>query len=224
MEAITRSAWAQEVPQPVSMAMHVHSSFSEGTASMNAQLAEAQAMDVDVVWWTDHDWRAMGHGYRSVVHFSGFTETENGNDPLIWIQSRTGSLSSSSATIDPSRVSPSDPAATSSLRLAATGSTTSYAFMRVTADSSKARDNLRGTIGGQVLTFDVFPESISKNVFLELKIKLSKQPAAGGRVAGSYSIVYRVGGSDAPGDPPGCWTGGLCRANGPGGSVDHADP
>ena len=198
-DALTSAAWAQEVPHPVSMAMHVHSSFSEGTGSMAAQLAEATLSDVDVVWWTDHDWRMAGHGYRALVHFSGFTETENGNDPLTWLQVKSGSLSSSSAAIDPARFSPNDPLATASLRLAATGSGTTFAMMRCTADGSKARENLKGTIGGQVLTFDVFPESIGTDAFLEVRIKLSNQPASGGRAAGAYTLIYRVGGTDAPG-------------------------
>jgi hypothetical protein len=197
-EALTRAAWAQEVPLPVSMAMHVHSSFSEGTGSMAAQLAEATLSDVDVLWWTDHDWRMSGHGYRSVVHFSGFTETENGN-PLTWTQAKSGSLSSSSASIDVTKVAPTDPSATSSLRLAATGSGSAFAMMRCTADGSKARENLKGTIGGQALTFDVFPESIGTNAFLEVRIKLSNQPASAGRAAGAYTLIYRIGGTDAPG-------------------------
>jgi hypothetical protein len=198
-ETLTRASWAQEVPQPLSMAMHVHSSFSEGTGSMNAQLAEATLTDVDVVWWTDHDWRMAGHGYRSVVHFSGFTETERGNDPLTWTPAKSGSLSSSSATIDPSRLAPTDPLATSSLRLAATGSGGSFALMRCTASDAKARENLKGTLSGQVITFDVFPEAMSSNVFLEIRLKISNQPASDGRAAGAYSLIYRVGGTDAPG-------------------------
>jgi len=76
LAVLQRAAWAQEVPHPVGMAMHVHSSFSEGNASMLAQAYQAQLNDVDVLWWTDHDWRMTGHGYRQVVHFSGLTESE----------------------------------------------------------------------------------------------------------------------------------------------------
>ena len=43
-----------------SMALHVHSSFSEQDGSMDAQLFQAASNAVDVLWWTDHDtgWRA----------------------------------------------------------------------------------------------------------------------------------------------------------------------
>ncbi len=39
---------------------------------------------------------------------------------------------------------------------------------------------------------------MSKNVFLELRLKLSNQPASGGRPAGDYTLLYRVGGPDPP--------------------------
>jgi predicted metal-dependent phosphoesterase TrpH len=46
------------------MAMHLHGSFSEGTASMDAHLKQAQRLGVDVLWWTDHDFRVAALGYR----------------------------------------------------------------------------------------------------------------------------------------------------------------
>ena len=51
------------------MAMHVHLSFSEGTGSMAWQLAHAQASQIPVVWWTDHDFRmeAWVYGTRSIA-------------------------------------------------------------------------------------------------------------------------------------------------------------
>ena len=42
---------------PVSMAMHLHACFSEGTASMDTHLDQARRTGVDVVWWTEHDFR-----------------------------------------------------------------------------------------------------------------------------------------------------------------------
>src|SRR5689334_25123774 len=38
-----------------SMAMHVHSSFSEQDGSMDSQLFQATKNSMDVLWWTDHD-------------------------------------------------------------------------------------------------------------------------------------------------------------------------
>jgi hypothetical protein len=37
--------------------MHVHGSFSEGMGSMEWHTAQAAALGLDAIWWTDHDWR-----------------------------------------------------------------------------------------------------------------------------------------------------------------------
>jgi hypothetical protein len=55
------------VHDPVSMAMHIHGSFSEGIASMDAHLEQARRNGVDVIWWTDHDFRREAHGYRQAI-------------------------------------------------------------------------------------------------------------------------------------------------------------
>jgi len=43
--------------QLISAALHMHSSFSEGSGSMEWQLDKAMQNGVDLIWWTDHDWR-----------------------------------------------------------------------------------------------------------------------------------------------------------------------
>ena len=55
---------------PVSMAMHIHSAFSEQYGSMQGHLLQAQQNAVDVIWWTDHDYRMSGLTYRKTVHFT----------------------------------------------------------------------------------------------------------------------------------------------------------
>jgi hypothetical protein len=54
-----------------SMAMHVHSSFSEQDASMDSQLFQASKNSADVLWWTDHDTRMDGIGYSSCRPVAG---------------------------------------------------------------------------------------------------------------------------------------------------------
>ena len=61
-----------------SMAMHVHSSFSEQSASMDSQLFQASTNSVDVLWWTGHDARMDGIGYRATVHFTSLTKESGG--------------------------------------------------------------------------------------------------------------------------------------------------
>jgi hypothetical protein len=51
-----------------SMAMHVHSCFSEQSGPMDNQLFQAAVNSVDVLWWTDHDYVMNQTGWRDVVH------------------------------------------------------------------------------------------------------------------------------------------------------------
>jgi hypothetical protein len=183
---------------PVGMAMHVHASFSEGKGSMEAQLTEAKANGVDVLWWTEHDWRMSGHRYRKVVHFDGLTESEDGV-PWTWVAAKSGSLSQSSGAIVTSPASPLDSNAPASLRITATGSGTGFAYNRYKADASKARQNLNASLAGQTVAIEVFPQQIGPDAFMEIQVVTSRRPAKGGRQAGLYILSYRLGGSAAAG-------------------------
>src|SRR4051812_44594848 len=124
------SAEAAAVPGQscVSMAMHIHSSFSEQTASMNAQLDQAQINDVNVLWWTDHDHRMQQGRYRAEVHFSSLTDEAPGGKAWIWRQQTTGLLTADSGggVVD-SPASPNDPVAAGSLSLTARSTSTTAA-------------------------------------------------------------------------------------------------
>jgi hypothetical protein len=60
--------------QAVRMALHIHSSFSEGPATMMTHLDQAQRHKVDVIWWTDHDFRMEGYGYTKAIACDGTAE------------------------------------------------------------------------------------------------------------------------------------------------------
>lgn len=52
--------------------LHLHGSMSEGNASMRAHNTVARELGtVDVLWWTDHDWRIAGHGHVPGLDFDG---------------------------------------------------------------------------------------------------------------------------------------------------------
>jgi len=98
--ALGAGALARRLPtlRPVSMAMHVHASFSEGGswlacgggASMMAQLHQATRNGVDVIWWTEHDWRMQAYGYFDGIAFDGTAE----NGRLEWIVQNEGAVES----------------------------------------------------------------------------------------------------------------------------------
>jgi hypothetical protein len=65
--------------------LHVHGSTSEGSGSMHGHNVEAKRLGdaVDVLWWSDHDWRLSAHTYVTDFHFEhGLGEAEFAPAPL----------------------------------------------------------------------------------------------------------------------------------------------
>jgi hypothetical protein len=180
-----------------SMAMHVHSSFSEQQGSMDAQLHQATANSVDVLWWTDHDFRMDGTEYRDTVHFTSLTKEKGGpgqGAAWDWEVRRSGPLTSNSGGgIVSYPVTPNDPAPHGSLSLTAqtqSGSqTASYGYY---ANCKPAHWNYRDNLTGQSLSIDVLLDPWWSDGYLEMLISTSYHEASGGRPAGLYSLAYRM--------------------------------
>ena len=178
-----------------SMAMHIHSSFSEQSGSMDSQLFQAATNAVDVLWWTDHDYVMNQTGWRDVVHFTSLTSESGGpgqGGPWIWQRTPSGPLASGSGGgIVTSPCSPSDPVAGGSMHLTAKSTTTATAKFGYFANCHPAGWNYRGSLTGQSLTIDVLLTSGWSRGYLELLIATSYHQASQGRPAGLYSLSYR---------------------------------
>ncbi len=125
-----------------SMAMHVHSSFSEQSGSMDSQLFQAASNAVDVLWWTDHDARMDGIGYRKTVHFTSLTKERGApgeGGAWLWTRAESGPLASrSEGGIVHSPSSPNDPVAGGSMHVSAKSRTRARAKLGYYADSHPA--------------------------------------------------------------------------------------
>ncbi len=178
-----------------SMAMHIHSSFSEQSASMQSQLFQAAKNSVDVLWWTDHDSRMVGLGYRRVVHFTSLSSEKGApgqGAAWRWVRTKNGPLTGKShGGIVQYPCSPNDPVVGGSLHLAAESRTTATATYGFYADSHWSGLNYRDNLTGQSLTIDVLLKSGWTRGYLELLIHSSYHEAAGGRPAGDYGLSYR---------------------------------
>jgi hypothetical protein len=178
------------------MAMHVHSSFSEQDGSMDAQLFQATKNSVDVLWWTDHDARMDGIGYRKTVHFTSLTAESGGpgeGGPWTWTKTVSGPLASSSGGgIVTSPASPTDTVAGGSMHLTAKSTSTATATYGYYANCRPGGWNYRDNLTGQSLTIDVLLASGWTRGYLELLITTSYHEALGGRPAGDYSLSYRL--------------------------------
>lgn len=192
-------AGAAPADRLVRMALHVHASFSEGLGSMGSQLQCARDNAVDVVWFTEHDWRMAQHSYRTHVSFDGLVREDEFGRSWIWQPSVTGKPAAYSGGIVTSPVSPRDPSTTpGALRVAATASATGvgdgYLYY---AQSGKSRQNDNGNVTGTQLALEVFAQQTGPDAWGVLRVLLSNHPASGGRPAGQYVIEYRFGAGGA---------------------------
>jgi hypothetical protein len=178
-----------------SMAMHIHTSFSEQSGTMDSQLFQAAKNSVDVLWWTDHDDRMDGIGYRKTVHFTSLTSESGGpgeRGPWTWRKVESGPVASTSGGgIVTTPCSPNDPVVGGSLHLTAKSTSISTAKFGYYADCFPAGWNYRDNLTGQSLIIDVLLTSGWSHGYLEMLIHTSFHEASAGRPAGNYTLSYR---------------------------------
>lgn len=164
---------------PVALAMHLHSSFSEGTASMATHLEQARRVGVDVLFWTDHDFRVSAQGYRRRLGLGGPTDTERGVQ-LSWQRRVEGAVTGPEVTY-------ADGAAT----LAARGSGDGWGWLWL--DAQAWNSTYSGSLADTTVEVELRPLSVGPDACAVLQLDLSYHPASGGRPAGQYRLTYRIG-------------------------------
>lgn len=170
-----------------SMAMHVHSSFSEGTGSMQAQLRQAQALGVDVVWWTDHDFRLQAAGYWDAVGFDGPEEVRAGVE-WTWTPTSEGRLAEGSVTYVPA-LAPDEPGRAMQVLARSDGGTATQLAEAAAWNSTYTR-----TLAATVLELDVrLDRDDGTDGEAVVRVVSSYRPATAGRPAGTYVLEYRLG-------------------------------
>src|SRR5690242_4948906 len=140
-----------------SMAMHIHTSASEQAGSVDSHLYQATQNLVDVCWFTDHDGRMDGRGYRTVVHFTSLTKEKappGEGGPWAWEKQESGPLNTgkSACGIVTNPCSPNDPVAGGALHLAAKSTSSSAAAFGYWGNCRPGGWNYRDNLTGQSLT------------------------------------------------------------------------
>lgn len=192
--ASTARPQAADGTSAYSMAMHIHSSFSEQSGSMDSQLYQAATNAVDVLWWTDHDARMDGTGYRNVTHFTSFSETGGPGlgGPWTWTVAQSGPNTGASAGgIVQTPSSPNDPVQGGALQLIAQSASTSLAKYGYYANCHTGGFNYRDNLTGQSLLIDVLLTSGWSSGYLELLINTSYHQATSTTPAGEYTLSYQ---------------------------------
>jgi hypothetical protein len=158
--------------RPYLAAMHVHGSSSEQNASWESYGPRGQGL-VDVIFMTDHDYRALAERYWTSLQ----------GVPLR--TSFTGSLLQKAATHGEG-----------ALRLLAESSSTSAATAMIAIDDVTTRiiwDRLRTSIAGHSLRHTFGASRLTSGATYEVRVTLSSHPAVGARPAGQYQLWYRFG-------------------------------
>lgn len=157
---------------PVRNAMHVHATWSEGPGSWESQFAQASAIGTDVLWMTDHDFRALA--YKYITSLSG----------VAMVTGQTGSLAQhiTSNTNGVARVvaESASTSAPASVSYATPVHPTAFTLMRVSITGQKL-----------VVTFPAC--RIDAGGMYEVVVQLSNHPAFGTRPAGQFELHYRFG-------------------------------
>jgi hypothetical protein len=176
------------------MAMHIHASWSEGIGSMQAHLDQATRTGIDVLWWTEHDFRMAEHGYPDVVHMNGASEKVNGV-VWSWAKQSTGTLAASDLVWDQTMASPADSTVPGSVHLSARSAGWDAASVGVKGSAANTVD--QRSVYDQTITIDVFPAAVSPHGYLTMKLTTSWRPATNGRPAGQYTLTYIIDGTES---------------------------
>jgi hypothetical protein len=188
-----KGPWAGRDEAVVAMAMHIHASWSEGTASMQTHLDQATRTGIDVMWWTEHDFRMAEHGYPDVIHMNGPTE-QVGGVAWSWAQQSVGTAATSAVAWDTSMASPADAAVAGSVHLSARSEGLDLVSVGVKGSAANTVD--QRSVYDQTIEIDVFPASVSRHSYLSLALTTSWRPAAHGRPAGMYTLTYVIDGTN----------------------------
>ena len=211
---LTQGGSATPNVQLVTMAMHVHSSFSEGQGSMESQLTEATANAVDVLCWAEHDWRMSATCYRTQVSFDSLDDEVQFGQAWTWQPTTSGTPATTGGGIVPTPLSANDPAQVGALEVMNTQTTAGNSASGFFALAG-ARLNHCANINGLTIGVDLYPVLMAGGGYLEVLVWLSRAPGA--RVdfgSKAYSISYRfgvVGGTvqKIGGNRPGRTVGGV---------------
>jgi hypothetical protein len=175
------------------LAMHLHASASEGVGSVRAHLAQAAATGVDVCWFTEHDWRRRRLLFRETYSFTPDERQLGGTWTLDPLADVGRPAPGSGATFVGTPVSPDDPAAVKgSLRVTAISAGGATTVGRRVHSEKTSRLNFMSRIAGRTVAVDVLPADSGPQAWAEVFFGLSFHPAAHGRPAGLYSLLYRL--------------------------------
>jgi hypothetical protein len=192
--------------RPWSVQLHVHGPFSEGPGSLDSHGREALAAGLDVLWWSDHDFRITSYRHATRFGFEGESEPlERGE---AWSARSEGEAKARKRVrrLAP-RCSPESELAfpaqgaaegERSLRLSARGPGSEFAgcFGAVVADRALATRPLASQVA---LELEVLAESLGADARAVVELELSEHSLPGTPGYAPLVLRYEIG--PAGGEP-----------------------
>jgi hypothetical protein len=175
--------WLVNESLPVySAQMHLHGSMSEGAGSMRGANQRGLEAGVDVLWWTDHDWRMSYHTYIDGCNFEmDSLETKidtvlSGDDRAVGFYltpvSGNGDLTHENVAISADRAVQGTRAL--KMNVAAASNDFEQCYYQYDVDRRRAKRSLASNVQ---LHFAVYPENDEReDVRICVRVKLSTQP------------------------------------------------
>jgi len=189
--------------QPYSVAMHVHGSFCEGIGRIESHTIEASEANVDVIWWTDHDWRMTYYHHVSRYSFDEPREPIGRNEA--WIPNRTTEANSQKGiapgvrNLDSLTFQFTDDEVfegSGSLRVSGKGSGQSFEMGTARLVANRVRW-IRSLASDVTLQVAVYPEQIGPDARASIFVTLSLHSAFGQHPMEQLELHYFLGNGDA---------------------------
>jgi hypothetical protein len=182
---------------PLSMAMHVHASASEGSGSMLAQLVQAANANVDVLWWTEHDHRMVAYAAPKSITFSGLAERPTNTAPWTWSPRTHGDAVGIEHLFLTNTTHPELGDRASALRLSVQAPGTKLCTHTLSGQAENLLN--RTSLAGLTIRIDVRPSALPSATRAAVDVVTSYRPKNGGHPKGIYILSYRIGGTSLPG-------------------------
>jgi hypothetical protein len=181
--------------RPWSVQLHVHGPWSEGPGSLDSHGREAVGLGVDVLWWSDHDFRITSYRHVTGFGFEGPAEPLDRNESWSALTRGEARRRKRVRPLAPRCIPESEAGFVAdaaegeqSLRLSARAPGPEFAgcLHSVTADRALATRPLASQVA---LEIDVFAESLGPDARAVVELELSQHALPG--VQGYAPLVLR---------------------------------
>ncbi len=160
--------------RPYSVQMHLHGSMSEGSGSMRGANVQARKLGLDVLWWTDHDWRVAYHTYLDGHDFEGSEAKRKDVKITLTPHSANGKVTDPVARLSAERAVEGKHALEVGAAAAAGG------FQAFFQEIGATRARLKRSLASGVeVDIAIYPEiELDKKTMVGVRFDLSQQPPA----------------------------------------------